>query len=86
MGMLTPNPGPLARQGETHYYISYICFPENMYNLTDHDDSSVMGIFWKCARIGERLSPYISICCLLMAVSALCSIVSISPCSIHVHY
>ncbi|OAQ73043.1 hypothetical protein VFPPC_15241 [Pochonia chlamydosporia 170] len=27
----------------------------------------VMGIFWKCARIGERLSPYISICCVLMA-------------------
>lgn len=29
------------------------------------------GIFWKCARIGERLSPYISICCILMAVSGL---------------
>lgn len=27
------------------------------------------GIFWKCARIGERLSPYVSICCILMAVS-----------------
>lgn len=27
-----------------------------------------MGIFWKCARIGERLSPYVSICCVLMAV------------------
>lgn len=27
-----------------------------------------MGIFWKCARIGERLSPYISICCVIMAV------------------
>jgi hypothetical protein len=26
------------------------------------------GIFWKCARIGERLSPYISICCVVMAV------------------
>jgi hypothetical protein len=29
---------------------------------------SVMGIFWKCARIGERLSPYISIFCVVMAV------------------
>lgn len=28
-----------------------------------------MGVFWKCARIGERLSPYISICCVGMAVS-----------------
>lgn len=31
----------------------------------------VMGIFWKCARIGERLSPYISICCVIMAVRIL---------------
>lgn len=30
---------------------------------------SFFGIFWKCARIGERLSPYVSICCILMAVS-----------------
>lgn len=36
------------------------------------DDFSVLGVFWKCARIGERLSPYISICCLLMAVSHSC--------------
>ncbi|KAJ5151860.1 hypothetical protein N7492_010155, partial [Penicillium capsulatum] len=28
----------------------------------------LFGIFWKCARVGERLSPYISICCVLMAV------------------
>ena len=27
-----------------------------------------LGIFWKSARIGERLSPYISICCVVMAV------------------
>jgi len=27
-----------------------------------------MGIFWKAARIGERLSPYISLCCVFMAV------------------
>jgi len=30
---------------------------------------SVFGVFWKCARIGERLSPYVSICCVVMAVS-----------------
>ena len=29
----------------------------------------VFGIFWKCARIGERLSPYVSLCCIVMAVS-----------------
>ncbi|KAK9468189.1 hypothetical protein V1512DRAFT_258943 [Lipomyces arxii] len=26
------------------------------------------GIFWKAARIGERLSPYVSLCCVVMAV------------------
>ncbi|KAF2086057.1 DUF1242-domain-containing protein [Saccharata proteae CBS 121410] len=29
----------------------------------------ILGIFWKFARIGERLSPYVSICCVLMAAS-----------------
>lgn len=36
-----------------------------------------MGIFWKCARIGERLSPYMSICCVVMAVSW--RLVALSP-------
>jgi hypothetical protein len=31
----------------------------------------MLGIFWKFARIGERLSPYVSICCILMAVQYL---------------
>lgn len=30
----------------------------------------MFGIFWKFARIGERLSPYVSICCIFMAVSS----------------
>ncbi len=34
-----------------------------------HSTSRFLGIFWKCARVGERLSPYISICCVFMAVS-----------------
>ncbi|CAK7202311.1 hypothetical protein SEUCBS139899_005033 [Sporothrix eucalyptigena] len=37
--------------------------------LLDNHKHGLMGIFWKCARIGERLSPYISLCCVLMAVS-----------------
>jgi Protein of unknown function (DUF1242) len=36
--------------------------------IADHGPSPI-GIFWKLARIGERLSPYVSICCVLMAVS-----------------
>jgi hypothetical protein len=32
---------------------------------------SIMGIFWKSSRIGERLSPYVSIFCVVMAFSLL---------------
>jgi len=31
--------------------------------------SSFTSVFWRAARIGERLSPYISVCCVVMAVS-----------------
>ncbi|KAF3012038.1 hypothetical protein E8E14_008452 [Neopestalotiopsis sp. 37M] len=30
-----------------------------------------MGMVWKAARIGDRLSPYMSLCCVFMAVSML---------------
>ncbi|XP_036148591.1 protein kish-A isoform X1 [Monomorium pharaonis] len=29
------------------------------------------GTFWKCARIGERKSPYVAFCCVCMAFSIL---------------
>jgi len=32
---------------------------------------SFFGMFWKFVCIGERLSPYVSICCMIMAVSGL---------------
>ena len=34
-------------------------------------NTSFMGVFFKCARIGERLSPYVSLACLAMAVTML---------------
>ncbi|KAH8892044.1 DUF1242-domain-containing protein, partial [Thozetella sp. PMI_491] len=37
--------------------------------ILTRDRNWLSGVFWKCARIGERLSPYISICCVAMAVS-----------------
>ncbi|KAH8906577.1 DUF1242-domain-containing protein [Coniochaeta sp. PMI_546] len=37
--------------------------------ILDRNKNGFMGIFWKCARIGERLSPYISLCCVFMAIS-----------------
>lgn len=38
-------------------------------SVLDRKKDGPMGVFWKCARVGERLSPYISICCVGMAVS-----------------
>lgn len=35
--------------------------------LVDRQKTGMLGITWKMARVGERLSPYISICCLVMA-------------------
>jgi hypothetical protein len=35
---------------------------------TTQADISFLGLFWKCARIGERLSPYVSLACVIMAV------------------
>jgi len=37
--------------------------------IMDRNKDGVFGVFWKCARIGERLSPYISLCCVAMAVT-----------------
>jgi len=40
-------------------------------NLLDKNKSGALGIFWKCARVGERLSPYVALCCLYMAFHTL---------------
>ncbi|KAJ3040252.1 hypothetical protein HDV00_011230 [Rhizophlyctis rosea] len=37
-------------------------------SIIDRNKSGVLGLFWKAARIGERLSPYVSLCCVIMAV------------------
>ncbi|KAF2665363.1 DUF1242-domain-containing protein [Microthyrium microscopicum] len=39
--------------------------------IMDRNKDGALGIFWKLARIGERLSPYVSICCIFMAGSML---------------
>ncbi|KAF2759702.1 DUF1242-domain-containing protein, partial [Pseudovirgaria hyperparasitica] len=44
--------------------------------IMDRNKDGALGIFWKCARIGERLSPYVSICCVVMAV---CSPPQVQP-------
>ncbi|EQC52991.1 hypothetical protein SJAG_05736 [Schizosaccharomyces japonicus yFS275] len=39
--------------------------------LLNRRKEGVLGVFWKCARIGDRASPYVSICCVIMAVRIL---------------
>ena len=40
-------------------------------SLLDRQKTGPLGTFWKCARIGERLSPYVAIGCILMALHTL---------------
>ena len=37
----------------------------------DKHKTGLLGLFWKCARIGERMSPYIALCCIFMATKQL---------------
>ncbi|XP_051830461.1 protein kish-A-like [Antechinus flavipes] len=37
----------------------------------DKNKTGLLGIFWKCGRIGERKSPYIAVCFIVMAFSIL---------------
>ncbi|AGO11576.1 AaceriADL210Wp [[Ashbya] aceris (nom. inval.)] len=37
--------------------------------LERYKEHSVLGIFWKFARIGERASPYVSLACIAMAIN-----------------
>ncbi|KAI8368569.1 hypothetical protein EDC96DRAFT_131734 [Choanephora cucurbitarum] len=38
-------------------------------SLLDRNKTGVLGLFWKAARVGERLSPYVSLACIIMGVS-----------------
>nr|ABM55427.1 conserved secreted salivary protein [Xenopsylla cheopis] len=40
-------------------------------SIMDRNKVGPMGIFWKCARIGERKSPYVAVVCTIMAFSIL---------------
>ncbi|KAA0197747.1 Protein kish [Fasciolopsis buskii] len=39
--------------------------------LLDSHKHGFLGLFWKCARIGERKSPYVALCCVVMAFAVL---------------
>ncbi|KAJ7359521.1 DUF1242-domain-containing protein [Mycena albidolilacea] len=40
-------------------------------SLIDRNKTGFLGIFFMSARVGERLSPYVSLACLVMAVTIL---------------
>ncbi|KAM5303182.1 LOW QUALITY PROTEIN: protein kish-A-like [Glossophaga mutica] len=33
--------------------------------------TGLLGVFWKCSRIGEQRSPSVTVCCIVMAFSIL---------------
>ncbi|EKM51375.1 uncharacterized protein PHACADRAFT_263465 [Phanerochaete carnosa HHB-10118-sp] len=39
--------------------------------LIDRNKQGFLGLFWMSARIGERLSPWVSMACMAMAVTIL---------------
>ncbi|XP_026722304.1 protein kish-A [Athene cunicularia] len=39
--------------------------------LLDKNKTGLLGVFWKCARIGERKSPCVAVCCVMMAFNIL---------------
>lgn len=41
------------------------------YQFGDPQTKGFQGIFWKAARVGERLSPWVSAGCMLMAIHAI---------------
>ncbi|KAL3280022.1 hypothetical protein HHI36_017530 [Cryptolaemus montrouzieri] len=40
-------------------------------SLMDRNKVGISGTLWKCARIGERKSPWVAASCVLMAMSLL---------------
>jgi len=46
---------------------------ERIPSLLDNHKTGFMGSFWKFARIGERLSPAVCVCCVLMGIRVLFS-------------
>mmetsp|Transcript_8181 Transcript_8181/g.16310 ORF Transcript_8181/g.16310 Transcript_8181/m.16310 type:complete len:95 (+) Transcript_8181:36-320(+) len=41
------------------------------YKMGDSATQGVFGLWWKAARIGERLSPWVAVGCVCMAIHAL---------------
>ncbi|KAL5267147.1 hypothetical protein ACHWQZ_G004249 [Mnemiopsis leidyi] len=44
---------------------------QHMPSLLDKNKKGILGVFWKSARIGERLSPFVGLWCVAMAFTVL---------------
>ncbi|XP_054533295.1 protein kish-A-like [Pan paniscus] len=40
-------------------------------SLVDRNETELLGIFWKCVRIGEWKIPYVAVCCIVMGFNIL---------------
>jgi hypothetical protein len=70
MHLYSPGSSGYGGQSKRQEHVRSRCRPSltaSLALLTD-PSTSFFGVFWKFARIGERLSPYVSLCCFVMAV------------------
>ncbi|KAI7862561.1 transmembrane protein 167 precursor, partial [Spinellus fusiger] len=42
-------------------------------SLIDRNKTGLLGLLWKASRVGERLSPYVSLACIIMGVTIMIS-------------
>ena len=49
--------------------VIFLCLPQEGSDRVRADTIRFLGLFFKFARIGERLSPYVSLACVAMAVT-----------------
>ncbi|XP_055125595.1 protein kish-A-like [Symphalangus syndactylus] len=40
-------------------------------SLLDRNETGLLGVFWKCIRIGEWKISYVAVCCMVMGFSIL---------------
>ncbi|XP_039111979.1 protein kish-A-like [Hyaena hyaena] len=50
---------------------SCVYIPSLVHSFLDRSKTGLLGIFWKHSRIGEQQSPYVAVCCIVMASSFL---------------
>ena len=71
--------GALSSSSWVYVILLFICASAYLhrkfgpYKFGQPQTQGVSGLWWKAARVGERLSPYVAVCCVLMALHTLSS-------------